>query len=49
MLVTLRIDLRYDGDIKKFCAFYEEEELKNILQEAQFKILEFDVIEKQHA
>ncbi|KTC66332.1 S-adenosyl-L-methionine-dependent methyltransferases (plasmid) [Legionella adelaidensis] len=45
----LEQDFRYDGDIKKFCAFYEEEELKNILQEAQFKILEFDIIEKQHA
>lgn len=44
----LERDLRYDGDIKKFCAFYEEEELKSILQKAQFKILEFDVIEKKH-
>lgn len=44
----LEQDLRYDGDIKKFCAFYEEKELKSILQEAQFKILDFDVIEKKH-
>lgn len=41
-------DVRYDGEIKKFCAFYEEEELKNILQETHFKILDFDVIEKNH-
>ena len=46
---TLEHDVRYTGDIKKFCAFYEEEELKNILQKAQFKILDFNVIERKHS
>lgn len=41
-------DSRYDGDIKKFCAFYEEEELRKILQAAPFQILDFDIIQKTH-
>ncbi len=44
----LEHDSRYDGDFKKFWSFFEEDELKNILQEAQFKILEFDTVEKSH-
>lgn len=44
----LEIDSRYNGDFKKFWSFYEEDELKNILQVAQFKILEFDTVEKNH-
>lgn len=44
----LEKDLRYDGDVKKFWSYFEEEELKNILQAAQFKILAFDRVEKSH-
>ncbi|MFA6303670.1 MAG: class I SAM-dependent methyltransferase [Legionella sp.] len=46
---VLEQDVRYEGDVKKFWAFFEEEELKNILQEAQFKILDFDVVAKTHS
>jgi SAM-dependent methyltransferase len=45
----LERDSRYDGDFKKFWSFFEEDELKILLQEAQFKILEFDTVEKSHA
>lgn len=44
----LEHDSRYVGDVKKFWAFYEEDELKNILHAAQFKILEFDTVEQNH-
>ena len=44
----LECDSRYDGEYKKFWSFFEEEELKNILQAAQFKILEFDIVETSH-
>jgi hypothetical protein len=43
---TLDNDLRYEGNFKKFWSFFEEEELTNILQAAQFKILDFDTVEK---
>lgn len=46
---SLEQDIRYKGDVKKFWAFFEEEEIKNILQEAQFKILNFDIIAKAHS
>ncbi|MFT4059089.1 MAG: class I SAM-dependent methyltransferase [Legionella sp.] len=46
---SLEQDIRYEGDVKKFWAFFEEEEIKNILQEAKFKILDCDVIEKTHS
>lgn len=45
---SLESDARYEGDIKKFWAFYEEEELKNLLKSANFEILEFDTIIKNH-
>lgn len=45
----LEKDSRYDGDHKKFWSYYEEDELKNILQLAQFKILDFKLIEKVHS
>ncbi|TAL64016.1 MAG: class I SAM-dependent methyltransferase [Legionella sp.] len=45
---TLAQDSRYEGDIKKFWAYYEEDELKNILQQAQFKVLEFEAVAKHH-
>ncbi|WED42590.1 class I SAM-dependent methyltransferase [Legionella cardiaca] len=44
---SLDKDLRYEGDVKKFWAFFEEEELMNILQAAHFKILDFDTVEKK--
>lgn len=43
---TFEIDNRYEGNHKKFWSFYEEAELKNILQAAQFKILDFATVEK---
>ena len=42
----LEQDMRYEGNIQKFWSYYEEEELKNILQAAHFKILDFTVVEK---
>jgi ubiquinone/menaquinone biosynthesis C-methylase UbiE len=45
---SLDEDLRYEGNIKKFWSFFEEDELINILQNAQFKILELDVVQKHH-
>lgn len=44
----LENDARYEGEIKKFWSFYETEELKNLLAAAQFKILDFDIVEKNH-
>lgn len=44
----LEIDPRYQGDVRKFWAYYEEEELKDILQAASFKILDFSTVEKNH-
>lgn len=46
---SLEADLRYEGDVKKFWSFYEEDELKNILQNTNFKILSFDLIEKEYS
>ena len=45
---VLENDGRYDGNVKKFWSYYEEQELKHFLQAAQFKILEFDTVEKTH-
>lgn len=45
----LEHDSRYDGNSKKFWSFYEEDELKSILQMAQFNIFEFDIVEKNHS
>jgi ubiquinone/menaquinone biosynthesis C-methylase UbiE len=44
---SLDKDLRYEGNFKKFWSFYEEKELTNILQTAQFKIQDFDTVEKK--
>jgi ubiquinone/menaquinone biosynthesis C-methylase UbiE len=44
----LEKDERY-GDIEKFWAFYEEEEITNILQKAKFNIVEMNIVEKKHA
>lgn len=40
---------RYNGEIKKFWSFYEEEELLSLLEQASFKILSCDLIEKTHS
>jgi SAM-dependent methyltransferase len=45
----LEHDIRYKGNIRKFWAYYEEEELKNILRYASFKILDFSTVPKNHA
>lgn len=44
---SLDNDLRYEGNFKKFWSFFEEEELTTILQTAQFKILDFAIVEKK--
>jgi SAM-dependent methyltransferase len=44
----LEIDKRYEGHVEKFWAYYEYEELKNFLEEAQFKVIQLDVIEKSY-
>lgn len=43
---TIEQDLRYQGDIKKFWSFYEEDELKTILRNAKFEILECSLVER---
>lgn len=43
---VLESDLRY-GDFKKFWSYYEEDELKQPLEAAQFKILECFTVEKR--
>lgn len=45
---ALEEDIRYNSRIKKFWAYYKEQELRNILEQAQFSILEFDRVEKRH-
>lgn len=42
----LENDKRYDGDVKKYWAYYEEQELKSYIHNAQFKLLEFTVMER---
>lgn len=39
-------DARYQGDHKKFWAFYEEQEISKFLEDAKFKILECCTVEK---
>ncbi len=46
---VLEKDTRYEGNIEKFWSFFEEDELKQLLQEAQFKILDLDHVAKRHA
>lgn len=46
---VLEVDARYEGNFKKFWAFFEEEELINLLQSAQFNILDFATVEKTYA
>ncbi len=45
----LEIDQRYEGAAQKFWAYYEADEIKKILAEAQFAVLTCDLIEKNHS
>lgn len=44
---SLDTDLRYEGNFQKFWSFYEQEELTKMLQTAQFKILDLEIVEKK--
>ncbi|MGM9454096.1 class I SAM-dependent DNA methyltransferase [Legionella bozemanae] len=46
---SLENDTRYEGDFKKFLSLYEEDELKKVLSDAGFNILEFTPVLKKHA
>jgi len=46
---TMEIDSRYAGNFKKFWSYYEDQELKDLLHAAQFKILELETVAKNHA
>lgn len=46
---SLMQDLRYEGNIKKFWSFFEEDEICNILEAAHFKILHRESIVKNDA
>ncbi len=46
---VLEQDVRYEGNIKKFVAYYQAEELEEVLQTAQFKILDLALVEKNHS
>lgn len=45
---VLENDSRYGSDVKKFWSYYEEDELKDRLQEAHFEILEFATVAINH-
>jgi SAM-dependent methyltransferase len=45
---ALQKDSRY-GDFEKFWSYYEEDELREIVESANFKVLELATVEKQHA
>lgn len=45
-LETVEQDVRYKGNVRKFWAYYQEHELKELLQLAEFKILDFATVEK---
>lgn len=40
-------DTRYESQVEKFWSFFEEEEFKNFLEKAGFKILELCTVDKQ--
>lgn len=42
-------DARYEGNFEKFWSFFEEKELKKMLENANFAILDLNCIEKQTA
>lgn len=46
---SLEKDSRYEGNFLKFWSYYSEEELKQILQLAQFKIVDFATVEINHS
>lgn len=43
----LEKDIRYEEDIEKFWAYYEEEEIKSLIQKAQFELIEIGQTEKK--
>lgn len=45
---VLEKDARYSGNHQKFWSFFAESELKNYLESARFKILDFKIIEKEY-
>jgi len=45
---VLEKDLRY-GDYEKFWSYYDEEELKQLLESAHFTLLSFELVETHHA
>ncbi|STX52155.1 methyltransferase [Legionella busanensis] len=45
----LEVDTRYKGDIKKYLSYYTAQELKVLLNNARFKILDIAHIEKNHS
>jgi len=45
----LEKDLRYNDNVVKFWSYFSEEELKNFLETADFKILEFSLVKKNHS
>jgi len=45
----LEKDTRYDGNPEKFWSYFEEDELRNLIQTAKFKILELTTVEKNDA
>lgn len=45
---VLEKDSRY-GDFQKFWSYFEEDELKEFLEAAHFKIIDFTVVKKHHA
>lgn len=42
----LEKDARYTEEVEKFWAYYEEEEIRELLQKAQFELIEISVTEK---
>jgi SAM-dependent methyltransferase len=44
----LEVDERYEDAKQKFWAYYEADEIKKLLTEAQFAVLACDLIEKNH-
>ncbi len=45
---TFERDMRYEGNVRKFWSYYEQDELRKILIDAHFSILEFELIGRTH-
>ena len=45
----LEKDQRYQGGIQKFWAYYQEDEIKQLLHEAGFTLLSLDCVFPKHA